>query len=186
MGAWHPESDEFDQEDAPLDGLNLAIDFGAETDLSEMFIALTRKLQERFNIDRGLLVIREAGSTRFMATSTFSDRKIRKNLSLRIPTPSSLFEKVAEQGETFSEDFCDLFSGNSFEKKLLMDDDAQSYILLPLKHEGQIVGLLGYSSQTPLAFTTLENTDLENLTSMLARRISHTLSQAPQPDQFPF
>lgn len=182
MGDWYPESDKFDREHSPPKELDLDLDFGPETDLSDIFIALTRQLQERFAIDRGLLVIREALSTRFIATSTFSDKKIRKNLSLKIPTPSSLFEKVAEQGENFSENFCDFFSGNSFEKKLLMDDDAQSYILLPLKHDGEVVGLLGYSSRTPLAFTIFERLISENLTSRLAYYISRTSSRIVHTD----
>lgn len=182
MCAWHPESDKFDQEDSSLDEFIIDLAFDPEADLSDIFIELTRKLQQWFHIDRGLLLIREAGSTRFIATSTFSGQKIRKNLSLRIPVPSSLFEKVAEQGESFSENFCDLFSGNSFEKKLLMDDDAQSYILLPLKHDGEVVGLLGYSSRTPLAFTIFERLVSERLAGWLARCISHNPKQIVQTD----
>lgn len=177
MSPWRPESENFDQDDFSLDELNLELDFGPDADLSDMFIALTKMLQEWYEIDRGLLVVKEPNSTRFIATSTFSDKKVRKNLSLRIPAPSSLFEKVAEQGESFSEDFCYLFSGNSFEKKLLMDDNTQSYILLPLKDKGQIVGLLGYSSMAPLAFTVLESAELEVITKRLASCISRTLNQ---------
>ena len=177
MSAWRSNSDSFDPEDSRPDEFDSDLDFGEGIDLSDIFIALTQELQERFDIDRGLLVVREPGSTRFIATSTFSDRKVRKNLSLRIPTTSSLFEKVAEKGVSFSEDFTNLFSGNSFEKKLLLNDDAQSYILLPLKHEGQVIGLLGYSSLTPLAFTIFESLNLDMLTESLAQCINRTINQ---------
>ena len=156
MCAWHPDSDTFEPDDLTFVESFHDLIVESPEDLSEIFIAITQKLQERFDIVRGLLVIREPQTTRFIATSTFSNRKVRKNLSLRIPEVSSLFEKVAEQGEVFSENFCNLFSGNSFEKKLLMDDDAQSYILLPLKYEAEVVGMIGYSSETDLAFTAME------------------------------
>lgn len=145
--------------------------------LAEIFFELTRQLQEQFEINRGLLAIRENSSTRFLATATFSQRKIRKNLSLRIPEESSLFSKVAEQREIFTDEFFDLFSGNSFEKKLLLDDDTRSYVILPIKQEGEVIGLLGYSSTTPYAFSTLERIGLERLTFPLAQYMKRHHSQ---------
>ena len=176
MCTWHPNPEAFEHDDLSFAESFHDLIVESPDDLSEIFIAITRILQERFDIERGLLVIREPQTTRFIATSTFSNRKVRKNLSLRIPKISSLFEKVAEQGDVFAESFCDLFSGNSFEKKLLMDNEAQSYILLPLKNDAEVVGMIGYSSETELAFTAMECQGMELLTSALAKRIGRTLT----------
>jgi transcriptional regulator with GAF, ATPase, and Fis domain len=168
MTSWRPDNEQFDEQDH-RPGLNqISFRFDPKAGLSDIFLELTRQLQEVFEINRGLLAIRESGSTQFLATATFSQRKTRKNLSLRIPEESSLFGKVAEQREIYADEFFDLFSGNSIEQKLLVDDDTRSYVVLPIKRDGEVVGLLGYSSETPLAFAALEQAGIERLTQPLA------------------
>ena len=141
-------------------------------DMSELFIKLTQDLQRSFAISKGLLVIRENNATQFIATSSFSQRKTRKNLSLRIPSVSSLFEKVAEGGTLYTENCSEFFSGNSFERNLLMDNKSRSFILQPLKHEGQVIGILGYSSDEVSAFTVFETGLLDTVAGLIASRIS--------------
>jgi len=146
-------------------------------DMSELFIKLTQDLQHSFTISKGLLVIRENNATQFIATASFSQRKTRKNLTLRIPSVSSLFEKVAEGGTLYTENCSEFFSGNSFERNLLMDNNSRSFILQPLKHEGQVIGILGYSSDEVSAFTVFETGLLDTVAGLLASRISGKLPQ---------
>jgi len=146
--------------------------FPAGTDISEIFIRLTRELQQFYPIKRGLLVTREHGGTRFVATASFSEKKTRRNLSLRLPSTSSLFEKVAEGGTVYTEDCPELLSGNSFERNLLLDADTQAVALQPLKHEGQVVGILGYSSDQPFAFAIFEEGLLDTIAEQFAARIA--------------
>ena len=152
--------------------INLNTRFPDGMDMSELFIKLTQDLQASFAISKGLLVIRENDTTQFIATASFSERKTRKNLSLRIPSVSSLFEKVAEGGTLYSENCSEFFSGNSFERNLLMDNNSRSFILQPLKYEGQVVGILGYSSDEVSAFTVFETGLLDTVAGLLASRIS--------------
>ncbi len=169
-------TNETDRAETELSRFNLDEEFSGNEDLGDIFIGLTKLLEKYFDLDRGLLVVREAKGTRFLAVSSWTDDKVRKNLSLRIPETSSLFEKVAEHGILFTENFCDLFSGNSFERNLLLNQDAQSYMLQPLKHEGLVVGLLGYSSTSPMAFPSLENGLLDSIAEQLASRIASQLT----------
>ena len=120
--------------------------------LAGRFCDLTRELTEEYPIDKGVLVLRNDISHQLAAISTYRDGVMCEGLRLNLPTESSLFEKVAEHGEVYSEDFCDSFSGNFFERKLLLDDDSRSFVVHPLKSDGRVMGLLGYSSRQPTAF----------------------------------
>ena len=142
---------------------------------AEIFIDLTRQLQRFFAIHKGVLIINENSSTRFTATATFNNGKTRRNLSLKLPGTSSLFKIVAENGQLYTENFSELFSGNSFERNLLLESDSQSFLIHPLKHDGAVVGLLGYSSTDPLAFATFEDCILENTARQFAARIGKSL-----------
>jgi GAF domain-containing protein len=144
-----------------------------DSDLTEVFSALTRELQNLYEFDRAVLLIRENGNTRFTAVSTWDNGRLRRNLTVVIPGESSLFEKIAETGRIYSEEYCGLFSGNPFERDLLFTDGTQSYALQPLKYDGEVVGLIGFSSTEPSAFATFEEGALSRIADQLARRIAH-------------
>ena len=86
------------------------------------------------------------------AVTTWHNGSVRNGLSVNLPPESSLFEKVAEHGRVYTEDYCAGFSGNFFERKLLLGDDSRSFVVQPLKTDGKVVGLIGYSSEEPTAF----------------------------------
>jgi len=155
---------------------NINVPFSAGTDISDIFIALTRELQQFYPIKKGLLIAREKDSTHFMATASFSREKTRKNLSLRLPSVSSLFEKVAEGGLVYTENCGEFFSGNSFERNLLLDADTRSFVVLPLKHHGEVMGIIGYSSDDATAFAIFEEGLLDDMAGWLAARIAADVS----------
>lgn len=126
------------------------------SDPRTIFQEFTRELQRVYDITKGFLALREGDMTRFLAVATFSNGTVRKNLSLRLPNAPSLFEKVAESGQLYTENFAELCDGNLIERRLLLDDDTRAFMLRPLKHEGRVIGLLGYSSENPDAFVTFE------------------------------
>ncbi len=140
----------------------------AHTDLSEMFFKLTRKLRREFDINKGVLILRQEQPSKLAAVSTWKGGLARDGLALNLPDQSSLFEKVAEQGQVYTENFCEAFTGNFFERKLLLDDNSRSFVLQPLKSNGHVVGLLGYSSERPTAFTLFEEGMLDEVAGELA------------------
>ena len=143
-----------------------------QAELSEVFQALTGELQNFYDFNRAILLVRETNGTKFTAVSTWDGGRIRKNLTLVVPGTSSLFEKIAESGHLFSEEFCGIFSGNPFERDLLITDQTQSYAVQPLKFDGAVVGLIGFSSTEPSAFATFEEGALRNIADQFARRIA--------------
>ena len=138
-----------------------------DTPLSEVFHALTDRLRKEYNIDKGVLVLRNDEARQLAAVSTWHRGIARDGLRLNLPVDASLFEKVAEQGHVYTEDFCESFSGNFFERKLLLDDDSRSFVLQPLKSDGRVLGLLGYSSRKPMAFVTFEEGALDDICDRL-------------------
>ena len=144
-------------------------------DLHELFSELTRRLKAHFNIDRGVFILRSADGEYFSAVSTWNDNKVRNNISINLSAEPSLISKVAENGIVFSDSITNEFSGNFFERKLLFNDDSQSYVLQPLKHEGQVVGMLGYSSIDPTAFSTFEEGVLDKVADELGTIIANRI-----------
>jgi len=140
---------------------------------SELFFELTRRLKSQFNINRGVLLLRVPSEESLAAISTWHNGQTREGLALRLPVESSLFAHVADDGEVYTENFCASFSGNFFEKKLLLDDNSRSFVLQPLKHDGEVIGLLGFSSEEPTAFTLFE----EGLVDQIAADFAGILKQ---------
>lgn len=143
----------------------------------ELFHEFTRILELSFRIRKGLLALRDNNWTRFLAVASWRGGR-RKKLSLRLPTASSLFEKVAEDGRPYCENCAFLFDGNPIERRLLLDDDTRSFVLRPIKHEGRVVALLGYSSDRADAFAALEESVFEPVMEkfgvMIGRHLTRT------------
>ena len=92
--------------------------------ITEAFSNLTNELNNELEIDKGVLVIRMQDTQELAAISTWNNGVLRDGLMVTLPAKSSLFEKVAEDGSIYTEDFCSSFSGNFFERKLLLDDQS--------------------------------------------------------------
>ncbi len=152
----------------PLDFRYLA---GQGADLTEMFSALTRELRKKYAIHKGVLVLRNENNHRLAAVTTWNNGAVRDGLTVNLPPESSLFEKVAEHGSVYTEDFCDAFSGNFFERKLLLENESRSFVVQPLKIDGEVVGLIGYSSEEPTAFAMFEEGAGEKVAADLAEII---------------
>jgi len=138
------------------------------SDPRETFSEFSRLLENEFDIRKGFLALRENDGTRFLAVSSWKKGGQRRRLSLRLPSASSLFEKVAETGQIYSETFAEFFDGNSVERNLLFDDETVSFVLRPLKYDARVVGLIGYSSDKPDAFVTIQDGQLDPAFDRLA------------------
>jgi len=141
-------------------------------DPRQAFLELTRVLEHQFSIHKAMLAVREDRAARFIAVATWDKGRCRRNLSLRLPTDRTLFAAVIEHGQMFAENFAELFDGSVIERQLLLDDDTQSFMLRPLKHEGTVVGLLGFGSANPDAFLLFE----EGLFDRVMERLAETIA----------
>jgi hypothetical protein len=162
------------------DRLLAALDevLGSSRDPRVLFSEFSRVLESEFEIRKGFLALREGDQTHFLAVASWKQDGTRKNLSLRLPQAPSLFEKVAESGQIYSENFAELFDGNLIERQLLFDDDTVSFMLRPLKHEGRVVALLGYSSDVPDAFETIQEGTIDAAFDKLAACLGRLLPEA--------
>ena len=147
-----------------------------EVELAEAFGGLTRQLRRRYPIDKGVLVLRDQ-HCRLAAISTYNQGLVREGLTLNLPSGVSLFEKVAEDGRVYTEEFVGSFSGNFFERKLLLDDDSRCFVVQPLKSDGRVMGLLGYSSRCEGAFVTFDEGALDEIAGRFGSMIEGALNR---------
>ena len=145
--------------------------FEREKDPAEMFFEITNYLKDKYDIGKGVLVLRHEDSV-LSAISTWSNGQRRGGLALNLPTDKSLFEKVIEDGNLYTESYSETFSGNFFEQKLLLEPLTRSFALHPLKFEGKVIGLLGFSSHNPMAFSLMEEGESDRLFNKFASKLS--------------
>jgi len=134
--------------------------------LMAAFEDLARRLRVRFPFDRTVLLLKKEDTQQLLAVAAATGGTSRK-LRLSLPLENSLLAKVIEHGLPYCESYCGFFSGNQLEQRLLFDDTAAAFALLPLKRDGAIVGVLGFSSDDPDAFRLFEDTDWAPLTQSL-------------------
>ena len=144
-------------------------------ELSEIFFELTRRLEAQYSINKGVLMLKNTAENGFSAVSTWHNGELRDGLAINLPTDPSLFNDVASDGIVYTEQYSGIFNGNFFERKLLLDENSQSFMLHPLKHEGKVIGMLGYSSEEPTAFTMFEQGALASVASEFASIIYNRL-----------
>jgi transcriptional regulator with GAF, ATPase, and Fis domain len=152
-----------------------SINFGLinsdDTSLPELINDIANRLKEFFDINRALLVVRQNDTKPFSAVSSWHNGNLLDGLKLSLPKNTSLFENVAENRVIYTETYSGTFSGNFFEKKLLLDETSSSFLLQPIRYKGQTVGILGFSSENPTAFTMFEEGVLDKITDELGEII---------------
>ena len=156
-----------------------SINFGSinsnEIRLPDLVKNIANRLRESFDINRALLVVRKNDTEPFSAVSSWHNGNLLDGLKLSLPKNTSLFENVADNRVTYSETYSGTFSGNFFEKKLLLDETSSSFLLQPIRYKGQTVGILGFSSENPTAFTMFEEGVLNKITDELGEVIINSI-----------
>ena len=147
-------------------------------DLSAVFAELTRAIRRRYAIDKGVLMLRQEETNHLAAISTWEKGSVRTGLALTLPIESSLFERVAQNGVVYGNLPAASFEGNFFEQKLLLTPASASFVLQPLSVRGQVVGLIGYSSKKPEAFSDFLDGCFDGIAAQLAAIVDKRLTEA--------
>ena len=151
-------------------------DIPARSHMYELFVETTSSVNRYIPLQRAVLVAVGRHYRDLLAIAGWrcdSEDDGTRSLSLRLPVEESLFAQVAAQRFGFSDDYFGLFSGNSVERKLLLDGNTGgSYVIWPLRDDSSIVGLIGFSSDLPGAFTELEAIDPERTFAPLAAELT--------------
>jgi len=159
---------------------NLATALTDRQDPRDIFSVFTRHLEKVYAIKRGFLAIRDGDLTRFTAVASWRQGHERRNLSLALPQRGSLLQKVAEDGQVYAETFAQLYDGNMIERRLLMDDDTQAFMLRPLKHAGRVVAMLAYASDDENAFAAFNESVIDPLIDRFAEAIARYCQPASE------
>ena len=146
-----------------------------DTKISDIFFDFTEWYNSQYKINKSVLVLRSMTDLSLSAVSTWEDGARRDGLTLRLPMENSLFEQVIGNGKTFHALLSDDFSGNFFEKKLLLNNSTKSYILQPLKYKNDIIGLIGFSSDSTEIYSDDKKSIFSETSSKLAEIIQEKL-----------
>jgi len=122
----------------------------------KMFHLLTGKLSKFFSISRAVLIAFSHRENSLKAIAMKDHQIIGDGLALTLPRQDSLLYDVFDNGSVYLENYPGAFDGNFFERKLLLDDDTKSLVIIPLRFEDNIRGLICYSSPIAYAFSMIE------------------------------
>jgi len=146
----------------------------ADSHLHEIFTATADCVHRYVPIHRAVLIAVKSHYRDLLAVARWSKGESDgpRTLALRLPVEDSLFAHVAAQRFEFSDDYFGLFSGNSIERQLLLDGvTGGSYVICPIKIDASLVGLIGFSSLLPGAFSNLESLDPDRTFAPLAAEL---------------
>ncbi|MBI5266976.1 MAG: hypothetical protein HY851_07055 [candidate division Zixibacteria bacterium] len=151
----------------------------AHTHLHELFVETARSIHRYIPLQRAILVVARDHYRDLIAVAGWGADQggATRTLSLALPVENSLFAEVAGQRFGFTDDYFGLFSGNSIERRLLIDSRTHSYVIWPLRVEASVVGLVGLSSEYPGAFTEIEAIDPERTLAPLAGEMARLRAQ---------
>lgn len=133
--------------------------------LIEEFGHLTRTFRRFFELNKGVLVLNDSTTGLLNAVAGVVGSAIRSGSDTPIDENRSIFRVVVQQALPYVEGFCVEFSGNACEQELLMEEHSQSYVIVPLKHEATVIGLVAFSSPRPFAFAAVSEERLEQMTA---------------------
>ena len=114
--------------------------------MTDLFNEHIKNIQEEIPINKAVLLLNHNHTGVLAAISTWDNGHLHNGLSIKLPSESSLFEKVVLTGKSYQSKNCSEFEGNFFEKKLLLNEQSNSFLLQPLKVNNQVIALIGYSS----------------------------------------
>jgi len=143
--------------------------------VSELFFDFTEWYRGQYNISKSVLVLKSMSDYSLSAVSTWENGAKRDGLTIRLPLEHSLFEKVINEGKTYLSQLSDDFTGNFFEKKLLMNENTRSFVLQPLKCKDDVIGLIGFSSESSDIFNEEKQSLFEETSVKLAEVIREKL-----------
>lgn len=140
--------------------------------ISDRFVEISNKLSEMISINRSVLILNQRETNQLAAVSTWEKGAVRDGLTITLPSESSLLQKVANEGVAHTIENPNDFSGNFFEKKLLLNNESKSLIIQPLIEDDEVIGLLSLSSVSGELNNKKSQLIIQEATRQLASLIS--------------
>ncbi len=140
----------------------------ADAELSTVFEQLAQRLSEQHQVNRGVMVVCDDSSRELGVVSVWDERGMKEGLTLTLPSEDSLFHQVVKDGRQYVQQKLSKFSGNFFERKLLLEAATSSMVLMPLTSKEQVVGLVGFSSVANGSIQEIVGEEFLATTSVLA------------------
>jgi len=129
----------------------------------KLFYSFTKKLSKFFSITRAVLVVQSRRDACLKVVAVRAKKSVREGLTLTLPRKDSLLYRVFEEGIIYVENYPGGFDGNFIEKKLLLEKDVNSLVVVPITFGQTGRGLLCFTSPILYAFGMFEEGHLEGV-----------------------
>jgi hypothetical protein len=140
--------------------------------VARAFRALVKHVRTTFDITHAALVRREGDCDRLVAMSMWNGGNNCRSLSLILPTGPSLLTEIAHDRRVFHDWSLTVSETSRMERQIIAGKAQGDLVVLPLIHDGRVVGLASFASELPDALATLDECALgapgQHLTDLLA------------------
>lgn len=148
------------------------------SDIYKLFFLFTKKLNKLFSISQSALILHSSQENKLKVIAMKGEKGARKGLALTLPEKDSLLYKISKDNQIYIQHHLENFESNFIEEKVLINEAAQSLVILPISQNGTKFGLVCLSSPNKNAFLPFENGVMdevvETLTNNLIKRMPLT------------
>jgi transcriptional regulator with GAF, ATPase, and Fis domain len=137
----------------------------------ELFIKLSTRLDKFFTINRTSLAFYDDDEDMMKIPYMKVEKELRNGVQINLKCHRTIMKKVLDNNTIFVRDFPHLLFGMELEKKILLDDESNSLVVIPLCYNGKKVGTLNLASSSCFVFSLLETNLFEDLFQDIARKL---------------
>ena len=135
---------------------------GKARNINRLFFSFIKKLNRFLPINRAALVI-YSNRDKVLKVIALKGETAREGLALTLPAGNSLLGRVYNSRATYIADTPFFFSGNFFERKVLIGPGTKSVLVTPIITGGKAYGLICLSSTKEFAFENYDSSILDRI-----------------------
>ena len=150
--------------------------FRRNNNIYKLFFSLCKKLNKLFSLSTAVLVVHSVRDNSLKVIAVKNSKHSPEGISLTLPDQDSLLHSVFNDGSLHIDNSLEHFSGNFFEKKLLLGEEANSLAIIPINHDGNRIGLFCLASPRTNAFDLLDESLLRPVTAQFGEVLAVAVS----------
>lgn len=140
---------------------------GRSQNINKLFFSFIKKFNRHLPISRAALILHSAKDDTLKMIALKAERA-REGLTLTLPKENSLLYRVFRTNAIYTADYPFYFSGNFFERKILIDLETKSVLITPILTGGNNFGLVCLTSPQESAFKEYDEYTMERVFGKLA------------------
>jgi hypothetical protein len=131
--------------------------------LRRLFFSFIKKLNRFCPVSKAILIVHSDSDEHLKVIAIKGEKSAHEGLTLTLPSDNSLLYSIFRSRVTYTAGNPFVFSGNFFERKLLLDGETKSLFVAPILLNGTAHGLVCLSSSNDGAFAEIDQGCLEQI-----------------------